>query len=344
MINLSDNKIKIAVDTGGSETSLENIIKGLNISFQRNKNYEFLVFGKEDCILKELKKYDDLSKKIEIIHCDEFIEMKDKPSEVLRKKQKSSMARTIKSVEEGKAHAALSCGNTGALMALSLFNLKTIENIKRPAIATIWPNLKGESIVLDLGANIKTDSQTLIDNAILGSSLATAIFRINNPSIGLLNVGKEESKGDEIIQKTAKNLKDLDYKKLINYYGFVEGDSISKGLTNVVVTDGFTGNIALKTAEGTAVMIKSYIKKSLESSVLSKIGALFATHALLALKNKLNPNTHNCGIFLGLNSPVIKCHGSSDYLGISYAADILYQLIENNINQKIEKNIARFSE
>ena len=270
--------------------------------------------------------------------------MTDKPSEVLRKKQKSSMARTIKSVEEGKTHAALSCGNTGALMALALFNLKTIENIKRPAIATIWPNLEGESIVLDLGANIKANSQTLIDNAILGSSLATAIFRINNPSIGLLNVGKEESKGDDIIQKTAKSLKDLDNKNLINYYGFVEGDSISKGLTNVIVTDGFTGNIALKTAEGTAVMIKSYLKKSLESSVLSKIGAIFASHALSALKNKLNPNTHNCGIFLGLNSPIIKCHGSSDYLGISYAADILYLLIENNINQKIEKNIARFNE
>ena len=333
--------IKISIDTLGSETSISNIIKGLNNSFLRNDNYFFKLFGPKDELVNELRKHKTLKENVEIINCNEFIEMSDKPSDVMKAKKNSSMSKSILSILETDSKAVLSCGNTGALMAFSLLNLKTLDTIKRPAIASIWPNIKGESIVLDLGANIKSDSQFLIDNAILGSSLATILLKIKNPSVGLLNVGKEDSKGNEVLQKTSHELSELDSKGLINYFGFIEGSDISKGLTNVVITDGFTGNIALKTAEGTARMIQSFLKVSLKSSMISKLGGFLASFALSSLKDKLDPRVHNCGIFVGLNAPVIKCHGASDHVGITYAADLLYMLLNNNVNDTIKKNISK---
>ena len=340
MIKKSD-LIKVSIDTLGSETSISNIIKGLNTSFLRNDNYFFRLFGSQEQLNHELKKFSALKNNVEIIHCDEVIEMNDKPSEVMKSKKNSSMFRSIKSILETDSQAILSCGNTGALMALSLLNLKTLSSIKRPAIASIWPNINGESIVLDLGANIKSDSQFLVDNAILGTSLASILLKIKNPSVGLLNVGREESKGNEVLQKTSQELSELDTKGFINYFGFIEGSDISNGITNVVITDGFTGNIALKTAEGTARMIQMFLRNSLKSSLISKLGAFLATFALSTLKEKLDPRVHNCGIFVGLNAPVIKCHGASDHVGIAYAADLLYMLIKDNVNEKIKKNIEK---
>jgi len=340
MIDRSET-IKISIDTLGSETSIANIIKGLNASFLRNDNYFFRLFGPKAEIKDELKKYSALEENVEIIDCNEFIEMTDKPSEIMKTKKNSSMFKSIVSILETDSKAVLSCGNTGALMAISLLNLKTLDTIKRPAIASIWPNINGESIVLDLGANIKSDSQYLIDNAILGTSLATTLLKIRNPSVGLLNVGKENSKGNEVLQKAAYQLSELDTKKLVNYYGFIEGSDISNGLTNVVITDGFTGNIALKTAEGTARMIQTFLKNSLNSSLISKLGTFLASFALSSLKNKLDPRVHNCGIFVGLNAPVIKCHGASDHVGIAYAADLLYLLLSDNVNDKIKQNISK---
>jgi len=331
--------IKISVDTLGSETSLKNIIKGLNISFLRNDNYEFRLYGPKNEIELELKKYQLFSKNVEIIDCSQSVKMSDKPSESIKNKD-STMFYAVNSILETDSQAVLSCGNTGVLMALALINLKTVGNIKRPAIASIWPNLSGESVVLDLGANIKLDSQYLVDNAILGTSLASILFNITSPSVGLLNVGKENTKGNEVLQKAASELVDLSKRKLINYHGFVEGNDISIGKTNVVITDGFTGNIALKTAEGTARMIQKFLKDSLSSTLASKIGSFFASLALSSLKKKLDPRVHNCGIFLGLNAPVIKCHGSSDYIGISYAADLVYLLIKGDVNDRIKKKIA----
>ena len=333
--------IKISVDTLGSETSLASIIKGLNTSFLRNDNYYFRLFGPREQLDYEVKKFITLKKNIEIIDCSEKIEMSDKPSEVMKTKKNSSMYKSIQSIVETDSQAVLSCGNTGALMAFSLLNLKTLDTIKRPAIASIWPNIRGESIVLDLGANIKSDSQFLIDNAILGTSLATTLLKIKNPTVGLLNVGKEDSKGNEVLQKASYELSELNTQGLINYLGFIEGSDISNGTTNVVITDGFTGNIALKTAEGAARMIQSFLKDSLDSSLISKIGAFFASFALYSLKSKLDPRVHNCGIFVGLNAPVIKCHGESDDVGIAYAADLMYMLIKDNVNEKIKKNIAK---
>jgi glycerol-3-phosphate acyltransferase PlsX len=258
----------------------------------------------------------------EIINCESYIAMEDKPSDILKSKKNSSMSLAINSVEENTSDAVLSFGNTGALMSLSLLNIKTLKGIKRPAIASIWPNMKGESVVLDLGANTKLDSRYLIDNSILGASLASILFKIDNPSIGLLNVGIEDNKGKEEIKIASDKLKELSRNFKINYYGYVEGNDISIGRTNVVVTDGFTGNISLKTAEGTAKLFQSHLEDAFRSSILSKMGYFLSSLAMKSVRDRLDPRVHNCGILMGLNSLAVKCHGQSEYRGVSYAADI----------------------
>ena len=329
-------KRQLSVDTLGSETSYKDILKGLNLSLLRNINYKFKIFGDEELLKKEISKYERLDESSELIHCEEFISMDDKPSDIIKTKTSSSMLRAIKSVEEKSSDAVLSFGNTGALMTYSLLNIKTLAEIKRPAIASIWPNLKGESIVLDLGANTKKDSRYLIDNAILGSSLASILFKISSPSIGILNVGKEDIKGSDEIKLAADELSKLSEISLINYFGYVEGNDISNGLTNVVVTDGFTGNISLKTAEGTAKLFQSHLNDAFRSSLISKIGYFLSSLAMKSVKDRLDPRVHNCGILMGLNALVVKCHGQSEFKGVSYATDIIYSLLSNDVNQKIK--------
>tara|TARA_A100001011_G_scaffold294372_1_gene306459 strand:+ start:1458 stop:2462 length:1005 start_codon:yes stop_codon:yes gene_type:complete len=320
----------------GSETKLNDVLRGLNQSLLRNLNYKFLLYGSEKEIKTNIDKYKNLLKVSEIINCDSFISMDDKPSEVLRSKENSSMMLAINSVKENLSDAILSFGNTGALMSLALLNIKTLKGIKRPAIASIWPNMISDSVVLDLGANTKLDPRYLIDNAILGSSLASILFKIDKPSIGLLNVGSEDNKGKEEIKNASDKLKELSQNYNINYYGYIEGNDISIGKTDVVVTDGFTGNISLKTAEGTAKLFQSHLNDAFRSSILSKIGYFLSSLAMKSVRDRLDPRVHNCGIMMGLNSLAIKCHGQSEYRGISYASDIVYSLLENNVNKKIQ--------
>ena len=324
----------------GSETKVTDILQGLNQSYLRNINYKFLLFGNERVISSEIKKYKKLGDVSKIVHCNEFIRMEDKPTDILRAKKDTSMFLAINSVQENVADAVLSFGNTGALMSLSMFHFKTLEEIKRPSIASIWPNLNGESIVLDLGANTKLDSRYLVDNAILGASLASSIFKIDNPSIGLLNIGTEDIKGNEEIRLTSEKLKDLTNKSVMNYKGYVEGNDISIGKTNVVVTDGFTGNIALKTAEGTAKMFQNHLTDAFKSSLFSKIGYFLSSLAIKSVSERLDPRVHNCGILAGLNSLVVKCHGKSEFRGVSYAADIVYSLLFDDVNRKIRNYVA----
>jgi glycerol-3-phosphate acyltransferase PlsX len=330
------NTINLAVDCMGSETSLSEILEGINESALRNENLFFTLFGKSGDLNKIVEKISPLNARSKIINCDEEVLMTDKPTDAIRLKKNSSMQLSIDHVVSGKSNAVLSCGNTGALMAISLLKLRTVASIKRPSIASIWPNIRGESIVLDLGANIKNDTNSLIDNAILGSALAKVLFSMTEPSVGLLNVGIEDMKGNENVQKASEILSEMSNKKQLNYYGFVEGADISNGITNVIVTDGFTGNIALKTAEGTALMVQSYFKKAFESSLLSKLGYFFASLSLTSVRQRLDPRVHNCGIFMGLTAPVVKCHGKSDRLGISYATDIAYSLVQKEVNKKVE--------
>ena len=330
------NIINLAVDCMGSETSLYEILEGINESALRNENLFFFFFLKSVDLNKMVENIHPLYARSKIINCDEQVLMTDKPTDAIRLKKNSSMQLSVDHVASGKSNAVLSCGNTGALMAISLLKLRTVANIRRPSIASIWPNIKGESIVLDLGANIKNDTNSLIDNAILGSALAKVLFSMTDPSVGLLNVGIEDMKGNENVQKASEILLEMSNKKQLNYYGFVEGADISNGITNVIVTDGFTGNIALKTAEGTASMVQSYFKKAFESSILSKLGYFFASLSLTSVRQRLDPRVHNCGIFMGLTAPVVKCHGKSDRLGISYAADIAYSLVQKEVNKKVE--------
>ncbi len=328
----------------GSETKTHEILKGLQNSLLRNINYKFILFGNQNIIEKNLNNFKKLRSSIQIIDCNSFISMEDKPSEVIKSKLSSSMHQAIRSVKDNTSDAVLSFGNTGALMSLSLLNIKTLSEIKRPAIASIWPNLKGESIVLDLGANTKSDSRYLIDNAILGSSLASILLKIEQPSIGLLNVGKEDNKGNEEIKIASDYLKHLNDTEVLNYYGYIEGNDISIGKTNVVVTDGFTGNIALKTAEGTAKLFQSHLKDAFSSSLVSKLGYFLSSVPMRSVKERLDPRVHNCGIFMGLNSLVVKCHGHSEYRGVSYAADIIYSLLANQVNEKIKKYLIKIQD
>ena len=337
-------KFTLSVDMLGSETKAADIIKGLNQSLLRNINYKFQLYGNEKIIRTCIEKYKGLITASEIINCDSSIAMDDKPSEVLKTKNSSSMFRAIQSVKQNLSDAVLSFGNTGALMSLSLINIKTLKEIKRPAIASIWPNLKGDSIVLDLGANTKLDSRYLIDNAILGSSLASILFKIDRPSVGLLNVGTEDNKGNLEIQSASDQLASLTNDLDINYYGYVEGNDISIGKTNVVVTDGFTGNIALKTAEGTAKLFQSHLTDAFKSSIISRIGYFLSSLAMSSIRDRLDPRVHNCGILMGLNSLVVKCHGQSEHRGVYYASDIIYSLLENNVNEKIQNYVAELQE
>ena len=327
----------LSVDLLGSETKTKDVLKGLNQSLLRNLNYKFFLFGYEKNIKKEIKRYKRLQQVSEIINCDTYISMDDKPSEIIKTKEDSSMSLAINSVKEKKSDAVLSFGNTGALMSLSLLNIRTLAGIKRPAIASIWPNIKGESVVLDLGANTKFDSRYLVDNSLLGASLASILFKIDSPSIGLLNVGVEDNKGNEELKVASDRLKDISRNTNIDYYGYVEGNDISIGKTNVVVTDGFTGNIALKTAEGTAKLFQNHLDNAFRSSILSKIGYFLSSLSLKSVKDRLDPRVHNCGILMGLNSLAVKCHGQSEYRGVSYAADIIYSLLENDVNKKVEQ-------
>ncbi len=337
-------KYKLSIDMLGSETKVHEVLRGIDQSLKRNINYKFFLFGNEKLLKKEIDKYKELIKHTDIINCTESIGMNDKPAEIIKSKKNSSMFLTIESVRNKISDAALSFGNTGALMSYSLLEIKTLSEIKRPSIASIWPNLKGESIVLDLGANTKLDARYLIDNAILGSSLASILFKIEKPSIGLLNVGKEHNKGKEEIKTASEKLKELSKSLTLNYQGYLEGNDISTGVMNVIVCDGFTGNVSLKTAEGTAKLFQSHLKDAFSSSIFSKIGYFFSSIALNSVKERLDPRVHNCGILMGLNSLVVKCHGQSEYRGVSYATDIIYSLLYNNVNEKIKSYVSEIQE
>ncbi len=343
-VHFMRDKITLSIDTLGSETKIKDICHGLNLSLERNINFKYLIYGDENIIKQHISNFKSLSKVSEIIHCGEFIQMTDIPSEAIKYKKNSSMSRAIESVSQKYSDAALSFGNTGALMTFALLMIKTLTGIRRPSIASIWPNLSGDSIILDLGANTKQDSRFLIDNALLGSSLASILFQIEKPSVGLLNIGTEENKGNDEVRIASEKLRQLSVKDIVNYSGFVEGNDISIGKTNVVVTDGFSGNIALKTAEGTAKMIQSNLRSAFNSSPFSKLGYFLSAQAIRSMSDKLDPRVHNCGILMGLNSLVVKCHGNSEYKGVSYAADIIHSLITNNVKEKIEEYMRKIKD
>src|SRR3954470_14968797 len=299
-------KVRIALDAMGGDVGASVVVPGAAISLSRNPDTEFLLFGDGALIETELASHPALKAVSRVVHTDVAVSMHDKPSQALRRGRKtSSMWLAIDAVKKGEADVAISAGNTGALMAMARFGLRMLPGIDRPGAAAVWPTMRGDSVVLDLGATIGGDAHHLMALAVMGSAMASALFDLKRPTVGLLNIGVEEMKGGEEIRAAAELLREANLPQL-NFIGFVEGDGIGKGAADVIVTEGFSGNIALKTAEGTARQFTEYLRSAMTRSWRSKIGYLFARAAFKALRDKMDPSKSNCGVLLGLNGIVVK--------------------------------------
>lgn len=318
------------------------VIPALMTVAVRRPDIRFVIYGREDVVRPELAKFPKLTALSEFVHCEIAVRMDDKPSQALRHgRWKSSMWKAVEAVKSGTAQACISAGNTGALMAMSKFCLRTMATIDRPAIAAIWPTTRGESVVLDVGATIGADAHQLIDFAILGTGMARSIFGIDRPSVGLLNVGVEEIKGQEEVKEAGRMLREANMASM-NYRGFVEGDDIGKGTVDVVVTEGFAGNIALKTAEGTARQIGGYLRAAMSRTLMARIGYVFAKGAFDRLREKMDVGRSNGGVFLGLNGIVVKSHGGADSDGFAAAIELGYDMVRNNLLDRIEADLDLF--
>ena len=318
------------------------VIPALMTVATRRPDIRFIIYGLEDQVRPELAKFPQLAEKSEFVHCEIAVKMDEKPSAALRHgRWKSSMWKAIEAVKSDTSDACVSAGNTGALMAMSKFCLRTMASIDRPAIAAIWPTLRSESVVLDVGATIGADSHQLVDFAILGAAMARSVFGIDRPTVGLLNVGVEEVKGQEEVKDAGRMLREADLGSM-TYRGFVEGDDIGKGTVDVVVTEGFSGNIALKTAEGTARQIAGYLRSAMRRTLMARIGYIFAKSAFNALRDKMDVSRANGGVFLGLNGIVVKSHGGADSEGFAAAVELAYDMVRNRLLDRIEADLDLF--
>ena len=334
--------VTIALDAMGGDHGPSVVVAGAALSLIRHPDMRFLLVGDERKIQEVLRQHPALAEKSEIVHTDVAIAMDAKPSQALRKgRRQSSMWLTLEAVRDGRAGAAVSAGNTGALMAMAKFCLRTLEGVDRPAIAAIWPTVESECIVLDVGANVGADSRQLVEFALMGASMARALFGVERPTVGLLNIGVEEVKGVDEIKAAAAMLRDAPLP--IIFRGFVEGDDVGHDAADVVVTDGFTGNIALKTAEGTAKQIGEYLRAAMRRSLLARIGAVLAQGAFRALKEKMDPRQLNGGIFLGLNGIVVKSHGGTDATGFASAVDLAYDMASSGVVSRLAEDVSRFN-
>ncbi len=335
--------LTIALDAMGGDQGPEMVIPGAALSAVRHPEARFLLVGDRSRIAPLLERHPKLKDRAEIIHTDVFVTMDAKPSQALRQgRGKSSMWLAIDAVRTGQADTCVSAGNTGALMAMARFVLKTLPGISRPAIAAIWPTLRSESIVLDVGATIGADANQLVEFAVMGEAMARCLFGLERPTVGLLNVGVEEIKGVEQVKEAGRILREAELP--LEYAGFVEGDDIGKGTVDVVVTEGFTGNIALKTAEGTAKQLATYLKLALTRTLMSKLGALLASGAFAALRERMDPRKHNGGVFLGLNGVVVKSHGGTDALGFATAIDVAVEMVRNDLVSKIKTDVVKMND
>jgi len=336
--NLMPNTLTIALDAMGGDRGPEVVIPGADIALERCPDLQFLLFGDKLRIEKLLESYPRLRGRSEITHTEVSVAMDDKPSQALRRgRNVSSMWLAIEAVKEGRANVVVSAGNTGALMAMAKVILKTMPGISRPAIAGMWPTLRGDSIVLDLGATIGADADQLFDFAVMGEAMARCMFGVQRPTVGLLNVGIEEMKGVEEVREAGRRLREATLP--FEYYGFVEGDDLGKGTVDVFVIEGFTGNIALKTAEGTVRQLTTFLRDAMNRSWMTKLGYLLAKSAFDALKVKLDPRTKNGGVFLGLNGIVVKSHGGADSLGFASALDVAVEVTRHKLIEKIAADL-----
>jgi glycerol-3-phosphate acyltransferase PlsX len=327
--------VRISLDAMGGDHGPAVVIPGAALALERHPDVRFLMFGNEAVIAPLLADNPRLRQATDVHHTDVAVGMDEKPSVAIRTgRGKSSMWRAIQAVRDGEADACVSAGNTGALMAMAKICLKTMAHIERPAIAAMWPTLRGESIVLDVGATIGADAGHLVDMAIMGAAMARIVFDLDRPTVGLLNVGTEEIKGIEAVKEASRILREAHLPNL-DYRGFVEGDDLGKGTVDVVVTEGFAGNIALKTAEGTAKQIGEYLRSAMSRTLTAKIGYFFARQAFEALRDKMDPRKVNGGVFLGLEGVVVKSHGGTDALGFASAIDVAYDMAHYDLMNTI---------
>ena len=330
--------IKIAVDAMGGDNSPKKIIDGIEIHHKKSKNIFYKIFGDKNIIDPIINKKSIDKNIFETIHTNEKIKGEDSAFAAAKRGKNTSMWLAIESVKKKDSDIIISAGNTGALLVIAKLNLKMIENIDKPALSGLWPSKKGMSVVLDLGANIECSDKNLIDFATMGSSLFKSLFPEEKPKVALLNIGSEELKGNEIIKETYQKLNQI-INKDFEFKGFIEGSHLMDGKVNVIVADGFTGNVALKTAEGTANFITSELKEAMTSSIFSKIGSLISINSLKKFKKKLDPRLYNGAILLGLDSPVIKSHGGTDSIGFANSLSVCEKIVKNNLIDKIKNSI-----
>ncbi len=324
-------KVRIALDAMGGDVGPPVVVPGAEISLQRHPDIEFQLYGDRSAVEPLVQSRPRLKQAVRVVHTDVAVKMDEKPSQALRHgRRKSSMWLAIDAVRKREADVAVSAGNTGALMAMAKFELKMMPGIERPALAVLWPTLRGESIVLDAGASIGADARHLFNLAVMGGAMARSVFGLERPTVGLLNVGREEVKGLDEVREAGQMLREANPGGL-DYVGFVEGTDIGAGTVDVVVTEGFAGNIALKTAEGTARQIGQYLRSAMSRTWRARLGSLLARQAFAALREKMDPGAFNGGVFLGLNGIVIKSHGGTDAEGFAAAIDLGYDMVHQNL-------------
>ena len=336
-----NKKITIAIDAMGGDNSPNKTIKGVKLFLDKNKldDFKLNLYGDNNRINAEIKKLNVSSKNISIIHTDSVVSDEETPLTAIKNSKNTSMWKCINSQIAGDSDISLSAGNTGVLLVISRMILKMMSEVGKPALAGLWPNQNGMNVVLDLGANIECDETNLVDFAELGSALYKSLYPNYQPLVSLLNIGSEEIKGTEVLKKTYKKLSELSNENNFIFKGYIEGNRIMNGDSNIIVTDGFTGNIALKTAEGTAKFITDNLKKTLTSNMISKISLLFSYFSLKKFKEKLDPRKYNGAIFLGLNGPVVKSHGGTDFIGFYHSIDLCYKIVKGDLMQQIKNNL-----
>ena len=330
------NNLVISVDAMGGDNSPRVVVEGIVLAHKNNPDIQFLLFGDETKVMAEMKRFPTMSEYCTVVHAPEFVRNEDKPSQVIRNKN-TSMFMAIDAVRKGDARAVISAGNTGALMAISKMILKTIQKVHRPAICTNIPHKNGMCVMLDLGANTECSAVNLAEFAIIGNILAKHTLEVERPRIALLNIGAEEMKGREEIHQAAKMIKNTHLD--LNFIGYIEPHQIAEGYADVIVSDGFTGNIALKTMEGTAKLISGMLKNTIKHSIITKIGLPFLLPVLWRLKKNMDPRKYNGAMFVGLNGLSVKSHGGTDALGFSYAINNAAKLVRQDFVQTIRAEV-----
>ena len=336
-------KITIAIDAMGGDNAPKKNIEGLNLFLKKNKSKkDFIIhlYGNKKILDQEVSKLSIKDDLVKIIHTEGVVSDEETPLTAIKSSKNTSMWNSIAAQIDGEADISLSAGNTGVLFVISKMILKMMQEVSKPALAGLWPSKKGMSVVLDLGANIECNEKNLIDFSEMGAALYKSIFPDQKPKVSLLNIGSEEIKGTEVLKKAYTELKDLSDDENFIFNGYIEGNKIMDGETNVIVTDGFTGNIALKTAEGTAKFLTDSLKKSLSENIFSKLSIIFSYFSLRKFKAKLDPRKYNGAIFLGLNGPVVKSHGGTDSVGFYYSIDLCYRIIKGNLMHQIKNNLS----